>query len=111
MFDLFTTQNFSKIFFKAKMPLDIPDLPGPVFKRGCNTNSFSHTIGQLKYPAFKFREASDIDREYNIPSESSFKSSENIRKFVKNCKTSNSCWITQYGNPFFYDLNEGFQTC
>lgn len=62
------------------MPLDIPDLlPGPVFNLGCKTNNFSQTTGQLKQPGFKFTDASDNDREYNMISESSLASAKSLK--------------------------------
>lgn len=55
----FETENLSNIFFNARIPRDNPDLPGPVFKRGCRTNGVCHTTGHLKNPGLKFSEASD----------------------------------------------------
>lgn len=54
MLFLFETENLSRTDFKANMP----DFPGPVFKRGCKKNGVSNTTGQLKSPVVNFREAS-----------------------------------------------------
>lgn len=78
MFVLFETENLSRMFFKAKTPLDIPDFPGPVFNLGCKINGVSHTTGQLNSPILKFKDASDKDAEYAIKSPSSLFSATEI---------------------------------
>ena len=65
------TENFSRIFINAKIPLDKPDFPGPVFNLGCKMNGVCQTTGHLKYPGLKFKDASERVTDDVINSDSS----------------------------------------